>query len=163
MGEFNVGRKGYLGCWHMDWVLKEQEFFFWLKSRIYWWVCLRRGRPRWLSGKESTWQFRKHRRRGFNPWVRMIPWSRKQQPTPILLPGKFHGQRNLAGYSPWGHKELDITEHTTKTMSKEGTALRLCWLQRLSFVQGSWLGMCLTCSHLGWAAFLPPCFQIHPH
>ena len=110
MGEFNVGRKGYLGCWHMDWVLKEQEFFFWLKSRIYWWVCLRRGRPRWLSGKESTWQFRKHRRRGFNPWVRMIPWSRKQQPTPIFLPGKFHGERSLVGYSPWGHKESDMTE-----------------------------------------------------
>ena len=30
---------------------------------------------------------------------------------PILLPGKFHGQRDLSGYSPWGHKELDTTEH----------------------------------------------------
>ena len=32
-------------------------------------------------------------------------------PTPVLLPGEFHGQRSLAGYSPWGHKELDVTEH----------------------------------------------------
>ena len=37
---------------------------------------------------------------------------RKWQPTPVLLPGKFYGQRNLAGYSPWGLKELDRTEVT---------------------------------------------------
>ena len=37
-------------------------------------------------------------------------WRRKWQPTPVLLPGKFHGQRSLVGYSPWGHKELDMTE-----------------------------------------------------
>ena len=36
---------------------------------------------------------------------------RKWQPTPALLPGKFHGQRSLVGYSPWGCKELDMTEH----------------------------------------------------
>ena len=38
-----------------------------------------------------------------------IPW-RKWQPTPVSLPGKSHGQRSLAGYSPWGCKELDMTE-----------------------------------------------------
>ena len=37
-------------------------------------------------------------------------WRRKWQPTPVFLPGKSHGQRSLAGYSPWGHKELDTTE-----------------------------------------------------
>ena len=31
------------------------------------------------------------------------------QPTPVFLPGESHGQRNLAGYSPWGHKESDRT------------------------------------------------------
>ena len=31
------------------------------------------------------------------------------QPTPVFLPGESHGQRSLAGYSPWGHKELDVT------------------------------------------------------
>ena len=41
---------------------------------------------------------------------RKIPQSKKWQPTPVFLPGKFHGQRNLVGYSPWGHKELDMTE-----------------------------------------------------
>jgi len=42
-----------------------------------------------------------------NSWVGMIPWSRKQQPTPVFLPRKFHGQRTLAGYSPWGRRESD--------------------------------------------------------
>ena len=32
--------------------------------------------------------------------------------TSVFLPGKFHGQRSLASYSPWGHKESDVTEHT---------------------------------------------------
>ena len=40
----------------------------------------------------------------------MIPWRRAWQPTPVFLPGEFHGQRSLAGYSPWGHKENDMTE-----------------------------------------------------
>ena len=47
-----------------------------------------------------------------DPWVRKIPWGRKWQPTPVFLPGKFHGQRSLASYSPWGLKESDITEHS---------------------------------------------------
>ena len=40
----------------------------------------------------------------FDPWVRKIPWSRKWQPTPVVLPGKFHEQKSLTGYSPWGHR-----------------------------------------------------------
>ena len=39
--------------------------------------------------------------------------SRKWQPTPVFLPGKFHGQKSLAGYSPWGCKESDTTEHAS--------------------------------------------------
>ena len=35
---------------------------------------------------------------------------RQWHPTPVLLPGKFHGRRSLVGYSPWDHKELDMTE-----------------------------------------------------
>ena len=54
----------------------------------------------------------RHRRCKFSPWVRKIPWRRKWQPTPVFLPGKFHGQRSLAGYSPWSRKELNTTEHT---------------------------------------------------
>ena len=49
---------------------------------------------------------------------RNIPWRRKWQPTPVLLPGKSHGRRSLVGYSPWGHKESDMTEwlHTLTDM-----------------------------------------------
>ena len=43
-------------------------------------------------------------------WVGKISWRRKWQPTPVLLPGKSHGLRNLVGYSSWGHKESDPTE-----------------------------------------------------
>ena len=43
-------------------------------------------------------------------WVGKIPWRRKWQSTPVLLPGKSHGQRSLVGYSPWGSKESDTTE-----------------------------------------------------
>ena len=49
-------------------------------------------------------------------WVRSLgqedPWRRAWQPTPVFLPGEFHGQKILAGYSPWGHNELDMTEVT---------------------------------------------------
>ena len=45
-----------------------------------------------------------------DPWVRKITWRRKWQPTPVILPGEFHEQRSLAGYSPWGCKESGMTE-----------------------------------------------------
>jgi len=45
-------------------------------------------------------------------WIRKIPWRRAWQPTPIFLPGEFHGQSSLAGYSPWDHKESGTTEVT---------------------------------------------------
>ena len=62
-----------------------------------------------VRGKESSCQCK---RPGFNPWVRKIPWTRKWQPIPVFLPEESHGQRNLAGYSPWGHNESDSTEHS---------------------------------------------------
>ena len=44
-------------------------------------------------------------------WLSSVPlWRKKWQPTPGLLPGKFHGRRSLVGYSPWGPKESDTTE-----------------------------------------------------
>ena len=68
-----------------------------------------KGLPRWCSGKESAYQCRRCR---FNNWVKKIPWRRKWQPTPVFLLGKSHGQESLEGYSPWGCKESDTTEHT---------------------------------------------------
>ena len=46
----------------------------------------------------------------FDPWVGKIPWRKAWQPTLVFLPGESHGQRSLAGYSPWGRKELYMTE-----------------------------------------------------
>ena len=50
------------------------------------------------------------RRPGFDPWLRKIPWRREWQPIPVFLSGKSHGYRSLAGYSPWGHEDLDMTQ-----------------------------------------------------
>ena len=57
-----------------------------------------------------------YRRPRFDPWVRKIPWRRKWLPTPVFLPGEFHGQRSLVGYSPWSRKELDTTEQLTLSL-----------------------------------------------
>ena len=71
------------------------------------------GFPGGTSGKEPACQCRSHKRRRLDPWVQKIPWRRKWQPTPGFLPGESHGQRSLAGYSPWGRKESDMTEWLT--------------------------------------------------
>ena len=52
-------------------------------------------------------QYRGH---GVDPWVRKTPWRREWQPTPVFLPGAFHGQSSLVGYSPWALKEWDKAE-----------------------------------------------------
>ena len=56
------------------------------------------------------------RRPGFNCWVWKICWRREWLPTPLFLSGEFHGQKSLAGCSPWGHKELDSTERLTLSL-----------------------------------------------
>ena len=75
-------------------------------------LASRKGLTGSTSGKEQAYQCRRQKTCGFDPWVGKIPWKREWQPTIALLPGKFHGQRSLAGYSPWGHKEVDMTETT---------------------------------------------------
>ena len=57
--------------------------------------------PWWLSWWRNHLQCRRWR---FDPWIRKIPGRRKLQPTPVFLPGKFHGQRSLVGYSPQDHR-----------------------------------------------------------
>ena len=54
-----------------------------------------------LAAMQETWVW---------SLVRKIPWRREWPPTPVFLPGESHGQRSLAGYSPWGHKELNTAE-----------------------------------------------------
>ena len=71
---------------------------------------VRHGLPRWCQCEE----WRRCKRCRFDPWVRNIPWWRKWQPAPVFLPGKFHGQMSPVGYSPWGCKGSDTTEHACK-------------------------------------------------
>ena len=66
--------------------------------------------PVGVSGEESACQCRRCKRHEFYPWVRKIFWSRKWQTAPVFLPGKFYIQRTLVGCSPWGRKEMDMTE-----------------------------------------------------
>ena len=61
---------------------------------------IHKGFPDGASGKELTCQCWRHKRPGFDPWVRKMLWRRAWQPTPVFLAGESHGQRNLAGYSP---------------------------------------------------------------
>ena len=65
------------------------------------------GFPGGASGKEPACQCRRCKRYRFDPWVGKIPWRRAWQPTPVFLPGESNGQRSLAGYGTWGHKESD--------------------------------------------------------
>ena len=57
--------------------------------------------PGGSDGKASAWD---------RTWVRKFPWKGKQQPAPVPLPGKFHGQRSPVGYSPWGCRESDTAK-----------------------------------------------------
>ena len=81
------------------------------------------------TGKEPACQCRRRKRREVDPWVGKIPWSRRWQPSPVFLPGKFHGQRSPAGYSPWGHKESDTTERlrTHIVLLNSFFPLLCCW------------------------------------
>ena len=90
-------------CWRWEWEGKRNEVWF----LVFGCSNQMEGLPKWLNDKEPACQCR---RPGFDPWVRKIPWRRKWQPTPIFSPGKSHGQRSLAGYNPWDHKESDTTE-----------------------------------------------------
>ena len=89
------------------------------------------GFPAGSSGKEPTCQCRGHKRHGFNPWVRRIPWRRAWQPTPVFLPGESLGQRSLAGYSPWNHR----VKHNLAFMQSLFIILMLLLLSHFSHVR----------------------------
>ena len=84
------------------------------------WVCVLlihycQGLPWWLSCKESACNAGNARDVGSTPGAGRSPGERAWQPTPVFLPGESHGQRSLAGCSPRGHKESDVTEVTEHT------------------------------------------------
>ena len=93
-----------------DWPLRGRELE--KRSSIYptfFWVPTLSS-PGGSDDKESVCNKRKL---GFNPWVRKVPWRSDWQPTLVFLSAKSHEQRSLAGYSPWGHKESNMTEQLT--------------------------------------------------
>ena len=89
-----------------------------------WHGLCHRGKP-WCPKLPRNWPLRRQsgkvfacqcRRHGFDPCVGKISWSRKWWPSPVFLPEKFCGQRILAGCSPWGCKQLDVTEWLSITL-----------------------------------------------
>ena len=76
----------------------------------------------WLSGKVATCQCRRHE---FDPWVRKIPWRMEWHPTPVFLPGKSHGQKSLAGYSPWKSQRV-VQDLETKQQRKQSDISKDC-------------------------------------
>ena len=92
----------------MRWLVSTSDSVInWSKLRTSW----------QFSGKQSTCRCRRCKRPGFHLWVRKIPWRKKWQPTPIFLSGKPHGERSLAGYSPWHHKRVG---HDLVTKQQQG-------------------------------------------
>ena len=68
----------------------------------------------------------------FNPWVRKIPWRREQLPTPVFLPGEFHGQRNWTGDSLWGSRVgPDWETHFSGRCKKKKKKLNFSYLNIL--------------------------------
>ena len=119
----------YLQCCfkaHVSYFIHFHNFwvsFYWLLFRFtipcssvghdFYWV----GLPMWHWGEESACPCRRLEKSGFDPGVGKIPWSRKWQLAPVILPGKFHGQREPGGLSPWGPKESTTTELTAYTQT----------------------------------------------
>ena len=93
-----------------DPILKE-VWFDHLAQSYSTWKYRRLGPQSWcFSRKESACQCRRHRRRGFDPQVRKIPWRWKWQPTPVFLPRKSNGQKSQGRVQSTGSQELDTTQ-----------------------------------------------------
>ena len=90
-------------AWFDSWVGKTP----WRRDRLSTPVL---GLPCGSAGKESARSVRP----GFDLWAGKIPWKRGRLPTPVFWPGEFYGLS-----SPWGHKELFMTERLSLSMAGE--------------------------------------------
>ena len=117
-------------------------------SRDSWlYICF----PDGAGGKESTCLCRRLRRHKFDLWVWKIPWSRKWQPTPVSLPGKFHGQKSLVGC-----KESDMTDWLsmcTRVQNEKSTAT----------FRSKRLRIWKACQHPLQANSRPSCLYVHAY
>ena len=117
-----------------------------LKIVVFCWL----GFPGNSDGKEF---FQECRRPRFDPWVGKIPWRMEWQPTPVFLPGEFHGQRSLAGCSPWDRDESDTTEQQTLLAWKrteEPGGLQSMGLQSWTWLSNEHTFCWLYCSFQRW-------------
>jgi len=128
--------------------------------------------PTGTSGKEPTCQCRRHKRHGFSPWTMKIPWRRKWQRTPVILPGESRGQRSLVCYRPQGCQEPQLKwlntpthTHTHKTLRLEHslttyTKINLKWIKNLNvrleikFLEGNTRRAPFDINHNVWDVFL---------
>ena len=104
---------------------KTQRNVFFLSNLIHW-------LPWWLSDKESSYRRRRH---GLDSRVRKIRWRRKWLLTPVFLPGEFHGQSSLVGYSSLGHKRVG---HDLAAKQQQPPSLRFSALVLILQWKCSW-------------------------
>ena len=89
-------------------------------------------------------------------WPLVSKWRRQWQPTPVLLPGKSHGQRSLVGCSPWGHEESDTTErfHSYFSLSctgeGNGNPLQCSCLENPRDSRAWWAAVCGVAQNRKW-------------
>ena len=100
---------------------------------------------------------------GLIPWVRKILWRRKWQPTPVLLPGKSHGRRNMVGYSPWGSQRDGhdwVTSLSLTSLEKESKDFPSCAFLSCFFMvhDASWGCQYNETKLTGWEQFILPFF-----
>ena len=131
--------------WHPDLALDKLQSTRWIRMFL---------KGRWISVVLKKRSVCHCRTLGFHLWVGKIPWSREWQPTPVSLPGKFHGQKSLAGYSPWGCKESNTTECVhTHTHTHTHTELPVKWTKSTNLKRLLW-GWELGFSISSWKSFL---------
>ena len=96
---------GHLGCFHVLAIVVHVSFFIMPYDFLWLWTSLVAQMVKNLPVIQEGPKF--------NLLVRKIAWRREWLPTPVFLPGEFHGQRSLTRYSTWDCKELDVTKWLT--------------------------------------------------
>ena len=99
------------------------EFTLKQKCLLFDFVCEHYNFPGDSDGKESAYSA------GELGLIPGFPWRRKWPPTLVFLPGEFHRQKSLVGYSSWGHKESDMTATNTFTFHEHFKALQGCHVE----------------------------------
>ena len=124
---------------HLRFPLLHHSHFNHLKDKLY--VQLRT--PQCLSSKNPLATQEMPEMWVLASWMGKTPWRRKWQPTPVFLPGEFHGQSSLVGCSPWGFKESDTTKQlSAHTHPTESLNARInSWLSSSKLNRVFWISL----------------------